>query len=101
MQLGLSAVVLVALALQCRRLCPNVSWSVTLRPKAMREPGAYFGWSVLHAVANILKFEGVDKDGYPTFSTPEAVSGNTQIWQYNTGIGQCWYASIGLKYMFN
>ena len=49
----------------------------------------------------ILKYEGVDADGYPTFSTPEAVNGNTQVWQYNTGIGQCWYASIGLKYMFN
>ena len=59
MQLGLSVVVLVASAIQCRRLRPNVSWSVTLRPKAMREPGAYFGWSILHAVANILKFEGV------------------------------------------
>ena len=59
MQLGMSAVVVVASAIQCRRLCPNVSWSVTLRPRAMREPGAYFGWSVLHAVANILKFEGV------------------------------------------
>ena len=59
MQLGMSVIVLVASAIQCRRLCPNVSWSVTLRPKAMREPGAYFGWSILHAVANILKSEGV------------------------------------------
>ena len=49
----------------------------------------------------ILKYEGVDKDGYPTFSTPDYINQNTEIWQYNTGIGQCWYASIGLKYMFN
>ena len=49
----------------------------------------------------ILTYEGVDADGYATFSTPSAVSGNTQTWQYNTGVGQCWYASIGLKYMFN
>jgi hypothetical protein len=49
----------------------------------------------------ILQYEGVDADGYPTFSTPEAVSGSTQTWTYSTGIGQCWYASVGIKYMFN
>ena len=49
----------------------------------------------------ILKYEGVDKDGYPTFSTPDYINQNTELWQYNTGIGQCWYASIGLKYIFN
>ena len=49
----------------------------------------------------ILQYEGVDAQGYPTFSTPAAVSGATQIWTNSTGIGQCWYASIGLKYMFN
>lgn len=49
----------------------------------------------------ILKYEGVDAQGYPTFSTPSAVSGDTKLWQYSTGVGQCWYASIGIKYMFN
>ena len=49
----------------------------------------------------ILQYEGIDAQGYPTFSTPAAVSGSTQTWVYNTGIGQCWYASVGLKYMFN
>lgn len=49
----------------------------------------------------ILQYEGVDKDGYPTFSTPAAVSGNTQTWIYNSAVGQCWYASVGIKYMFN
>jgi len=49
----------------------------------------------------ILKYEGVDADGYATFSTPEVVSGSTQTWIYNPAIGQCWYASIGLRYMFN
>ena len=49
----------------------------------------------------ILQYEGVDKEGYPTFSTPAAVSGDTQTWIYNTGTGQCWYASIGIRYMFN
>lgn len=49
----------------------------------------------------ILKYAGVDADGYATFSTPAAVSGNTKIWTLNHAIGQCWYASIGIKYMFN
>ena len=49
----------------------------------------------------ILQYEGIDAQGYPTFSTPAAVNGNTQTWTYNTAIGQCWYASVGLKYMFN
>ena len=49
----------------------------------------------------ILKYEGVDKQGYATFSTPEAINGNTQTWTLNHGIGQCWYASIGIKYIFN
>ena len=49
----------------------------------------------------ILKYEGVDKDGYATFSTAEAVNPNTQVWVDSIGIGQCWYASVGIKYMFN
>jgi len=49
----------------------------------------------------ILQYEGVDAEGYPTFSTPGAVSGSTQTWVYSTAVGQCWYASIGIKYMFN
>jgi hypothetical protein len=49
----------------------------------------------------ILKYEKTDAQGYPVFSTPAAVSGNTEIWQLNHAIGQCWYASIGVKYMFN
>jgi hypothetical protein len=49
----------------------------------------------------ILQYEGIDAQGYPTFSTPAAVNGNTQTWTYNSAIGQCWYASVGIKYMFN
>ena len=49
----------------------------------------------------ILKYEGYDKEGYATFSTPAAVNANTQVWNPSIGIGQCWYASIGIKYMFN
>ena len=49
----------------------------------------------------ILKYEGYDKQGYATFSTPSAVNPNTQVWNSSIGIGQCWYASVGIKYMFN
>ena len=49
----------------------------------------------------ILKYEGVDADGYATFSTPSTINGNTQTWTYNHSLGQCWYASVGLKYYFN
>ncbi|MBP5374661.1 MAG: TonB-dependent receptor [Bacteroidales bacterium] len=51
--------------------------------------------------ARILKYENTDAEGYPVFSTPKSVSGDAQIWTPNHGIGQCWYASVGLKYMFN
>ena len=51
--------------------------------------------------ARVLKYEGVDAEGYATFSTPKAVDGNTKSWTYNHAIGQCWYAAIGLKYYFN
>ena len=49
----------------------------------------------------ILKYERTDADGYPVFSTPKAVNGNTDTWVYNHAIGQCWYASVGIKYIFN
>ena len=49
----------------------------------------------------ILKYEGMDKEGYATFSVPAAVSTSTQQWIPSIGIGQCWYASVGIKYMFN
>ena len=49
----------------------------------------------------ILKYEGADAQGYPVFSTPAAVNGKTDIWTRSHAIGQCWYASIGIKYIFN
>jgi hypothetical protein len=67
----------------------NSSWGVAKQMNPLLNSG------------KILKYEGVDKDGYATFSTPSAVSGNTQIWTPVHGIGQVWYASIGIKYMFN
>ena len=51
--------------------------------------------------ARILKYEGVDAEGYATFSTPKVISGSTQTWTPSYSLGQCWYASIGIKYMFN
>lgn len=50
--------------------------------------------------ARILKYEGQDAEGYATFSTPKAISGDTKTFVPYHAIGQCWYASIGLKYIF-
>jgi len=49
----------------------------------------------------VLKYEGVDGEGYATFSTPSSINGKTKLWTPNYGLGQCWYASIGIKYFFN
>ena len=49
----------------------------------------------------ILKYEGYDAEGYATFSTPAAVNGNVERWHRSHTLGNCWYASIGIKYMFN
>ncbi len=64
-------------------------------------------WGVMKVInpsitdARILTYEGADAEGYATFSTPAAVNGNLQTFTPNYAIGQCWYASVGLKYMFN
>ena len=49
----------------------------------------------------ILKFENVDAEGYPVFSTPSVIGADTQTFVPSISIGQCWYASVGIKYMFN
>lgn len=50
----------------------------------------------------ILKYEHTDAQGFPVFSTPEAVNANTETFiPFRGDIGQCWYASIGVRYMFN
>lgn len=51
--------------------------------------------------ARILKYEGVDVDGVATFSTPSSIHGNTETFTPSFTLGQCWYASIGIKYIFN
>ena len=49
----------------------------------------------------ILKLEEIATDGVPVYSTPAAVSGSTETWIPSYSIGQCWYAQVGIKYMFN
>ncbi len=43
----------------------------------------------------------VAEDGHAVYSTPSAVNGSVERWTYNHNLGQCWYAQIGIKYMFN
>lgn len=66
------------------------------------------GWGVgkylnpeIGSEARILKYEGVDASGVATFSTPSSIHGNTKTFTPSYSIGQCWYASIGIKYIFN
>ena len=68
----------------------NSSWGVSkyLNPEIGSDP-------------RILKYEGVDAQGYATFSTPSSISGDTKTFVPNKAIGQCWNASIGIKYIFN
>ena len=49
----------------------------------------------------ILKYANTDAEGYPVFSTPNAVTKDVKTWLPNYSIGQCWYASIGVRYIFN
>jgi hypothetical protein len=51
--------------------------------------------------ARILKYEGVDADGVATFSTPSSINSDTKTFTPSYSLGQCWYALIGIKYIFN
>ena len=51
--------------------------------------------------SKILTFDHVDAEGYPVFKTPAAINGSTETFTRNHSLGQCWYASLGIKYMFN
>jgi hypothetical protein len=51
--------------------------------------------------ARILKYEGVDADGVATFSTPASIHGDTKTFTPSYSLGQTWYASVGIKYIFN
>ena len=49
----------------------------------------------------ILRYEGADADGVATFSTPASIHANTQTFTPSYTLGQTWYASIGIRYIFN
>ena len=49
----------------------------------------------------ILRYDHTDAQGYPVFTTPSAVKSGVKTWLPKYSIGQCWYASIGVKYYFN
>ena len=50
----------------------------------------------------ILKYEGIDAQGYATFSTPSVIDGDFETFKpIVNSVGQCWYMSIGVKYIFN
>ena len=65
----------------------NSSWGVA---KTFSE-GAVSG--------RILKYEGMNDEGKPVFST--RVAAGTQTWDYAHTYGNCWYMQIGIKYLFN
>jgi hypothetical protein len=56
---------------------------------------------VIGSEARILKYEGVDADGVATFSTPSSIHGDTKTFTPSYSLGQCWYALVGIKYIFN
>lgn len=68
----------------------NSSWGVMkyLNPKIGQE-------------LRVMKYEGADANGYATWSTPSSINGSTQLFVPQHTIGQCWNASIGIKYIFN
>ena len=36
-----------------------------------------------------------------SMATPNTVNGNAENWKPYHSLGQCWYASVGIKYFFN
>ena len=70
----------------------NSSWGVAkIMNTAFQDSG----------LGRILKYEGVDAQGYGVYSTPASINRDTKTWIKNHAIGQCWYASVGIKYIFN
>lgn len=49
----------------------------------------------------ILKYEGADAQGVAVFSTPASIHGSTKTFVPYHDLSQCWYASVGVKYIFN
>ena len=70
----------------------NSSWGVAkIMNTAFQDSG----------LGRILKYEGVDAQGYGVYSAPASINRDTKTWIKNHAIGQCWYASVGIKYIFN
>jgi hypothetical protein len=55
-------------------------------------------WSQEANRGKILKLDRVENN-VPVFKSN--VGAGAKTWSYMTGISQCWYAQIGIKYMFN
>ena len=49
--------------------------------------------------AKLFRFERIDADGVPVFSTN--VEKGVSTWDYTHTLANCWYMQIGIKYMFN
>ena len=47
----------------------------------------------------ILSVDHINNDGAPVFKSN--VKGGMPTWTPSSGIGQCWYFQVGIKYMFN
>lgn len=67
----------------------NSNWGVSMQMNPDLDSG------------RILELKKIRPDGVPVFTTPNAVNGNTQTWTPIHSIGQCWYAQVGIKFMFN
>ena len=67
----------------------NSNWGVSMQMNPALDSG------------RILELKKIRPDGVPVFTTPKAVNGNTQTWTPIHSIGQCWYAQVGIKFMFN
>ena len=67
----------------------NSSWGVSKQMNPNLDSG------------RLLDVVRIDSDGVPVFSTNKAVGAATETWTKVRNVGQCWYAQIGIKYMFN
>lgn len=54
-----AALILAIFAWYCRRRFPSVRFSLRFRLVHILEQGGFFSWSILGAIANVLKYQGV------------------------------------------
>ena len=47
----------------------------------------------------ILSVDHINNDGAPVFKSN--VKAGMPTWTPSSGLGQCWYFQVGIKYMFN